>query len=251
MAKGVLLEDLTWMEAEGVLTSDAVVVIPLGAAAKEHGPHLRLNNDWRIAEHLKTAILDQAKVVVAPTVAHFFYPSFVDYPGSITLSLETATNLMIDTCTSLSRFRPKRFYVLNTGLSTVKALRPAAAQLAKAGILLRFTDYAGIVDAAAAPVQQQEGGTHADEIETSMMLYIAPQTVDMSKAVKDYDMQGIGALSRTRVEGRTYSPTGIYGDPTLATIDKGERVVKSLVEGVLRDIDELEKAQLPAAGTDG
>jgi creatinine amidohydrolase len=251
VAKGVLLEDLTWVEAEGLLTSDAVVVIPLGAAAKEHGPHLKLNNDWRIAEHLKRAILDEAKVVVAPTVAHFFYPAFVNYPGSVSLSLETATNLMIDTCTSLSRFGPKRFYVLNTGLSTVKALQPAAAQLAKEGVLLRFTDYAGIVDAAARPLKEQEGGTHADEIETSMMLYIAPETVDMSKAVKDYDAQGVGPLSRTRNEGRTYSPTGIYGDPTLATIEKGERVVKSLVKGVLEDIDDLARAQLPAAGTDG
>ena len=44
-AKGVLLEDLTWLEAEKVLTGETVVVIPLGAAAKEHGPHLRLKND--------------------------------------------------------------------------------------------------------------------------------------------------------------------------------------------------------------
>jgi len=40
--KGILLEDLTWIEAEKVLTNDTIVVIPLGAAAKEHGPHLKL-----------------------------------------------------------------------------------------------------------------------------------------------------------------------------------------------------------------
>ena len=51
--KGILLEDLTWVEAEKVLTEKTIVVIPLGAAAKEHGPHLKLKNDWLIAEHLK------------------------------------------------------------------------------------------------------------------------------------------------------------------------------------------------------
>jgi len=48
--KGVLLEDLTWVEAEKILNPNTVVVIPLGAAAKEHGPHLKLKNDWLIAE---------------------------------------------------------------------------------------------------------------------------------------------------------------------------------------------------------
>lgn len=250
-ANGVLLEELTWLEAEAVLTADAVVVIPLGAAAKEHGPHLKLNNDWRIAEYLKQIVLDRCQAVVAPTVAHFFYPAFVEYPGSINVSLDTSTNLIMDICTSLSRFGPKRFYVLNTGLSTIRALRPAAERLTQMGILLRYTDYSAIVDAAAAPLKEQEGGTHADEIETSMMLHIAPDGVQMEKAVKDYDAGGTGPLSRIRQEGRTYSPTGVFGDATLATIEKGRRVVESLVVGILKDIDELGRAQLPATSIDG
>jgi creatinine amidohydrolase len=66
--KGILLEDLTWIEAEKVLTSDTVVVIPLGAAAKEHGPHLKLKNDLLIAEYLKNRVLAQSNVVIAPTI---------------------------------------------------------------------------------------------------------------------------------------------------------------------------------------
>ena len=48
-AQGVLLEDLTWIEAEKVLRAETVVVIPLGAASKEHGPHLKLKNDLILA----------------------------------------------------------------------------------------------------------------------------------------------------------------------------------------------------------
>ncbi|PYV07511.1 MAG: hypothetical protein DMG07_28600, partial [Acidobacteria bacterium] len=55
--KGVLLEDLTWVQAEKVLAADAVIVIPIGAAAKEHGPHLRLKNDFILAEYLKRRVL--------------------------------------------------------------------------------------------------------------------------------------------------------------------------------------------------
>ncbi len=89
-SKGVLLEDLTWLEAEKVLTPETVVVIPLGAAAKEHGPHLKLKNDWLIAEYLKRRVLEQSNVVIAPTVNYHFYPAFLEYPGSTSLRLETA-----------------------------------------------------------------------------------------------------------------------------------------------------------------
>jgi len=64
--KGILLEDLSWIEAEQILKPETIVVIPLGAAAKEHGPHLKLKNDWIIAEYLKNRILESSEVVVAP-----------------------------------------------------------------------------------------------------------------------------------------------------------------------------------------
>src|SRR5271167_3385590 len=99
-AKGILLEDLTWQEAEKILTPDAVVVIPIGAESKEHGPHLKLKNDWLMAEYLKREVVQRANVVVAPTVNYHYYPAFVEYPGSTTLRLETARDLMVDICRS-------------------------------------------------------------------------------------------------------------------------------------------------------
>ena len=129
-AAGILLEDLTWQQAERVLTPDAIVVIPLGAAAKEHGPHLRLKNDFVLAEYFTRRVVAREAVVVAPTINYHFYPAFVEYPGSTSLRLETARDLVVDICRSLARFGPKRFYVLNTGVSTIRALKPAQDQLA-------------------------------------------------------------------------------------------------------------------------
>ena len=87
--KGVLLENLTWQEAEKALKPETVVVIPLGAAAKEHGPHLKLKNDWTMAEYYKRRVLKAADVVIAPTVNYHFFPSFLEYPGSTSLRLES------------------------------------------------------------------------------------------------------------------------------------------------------------------
>lgn len=77
--EGILLEDLTWQEAEIVLRPGAIVVIPIGAACKEHGPHLTLKNDWLLAEYFKHAILRRAAVLIAPTVNYHYYPAFVEY----------------------------------------------------------------------------------------------------------------------------------------------------------------------------
>ena len=245
-SKGILLEDLTWIEAEKILTDKTIVVIPIGAAAKEHGPHLKLKNDWLIAEFLKKRVLAESEVVIAPTVNYHFYPAFLEYPGSTSLRLETARDLIVDVCKSLARFGPRRFYVLNTGVSTLRALKPAADALASEGIILHYTDLLKTLGPIEKAISKQEGGTHADEIETSMMLFMAPTTVDMKKAAKDYHPSAERGLTRNPKGKGVYSATGIYGDATLATRVKGEKITKALLDGILREIEELRQSRLPS-----
>ena len=239
--RGILLEDLTWVEAEKVLKPDTVVVIPLGAESKEHGPHLKLKNDFLMAEYFKRVVLERADVVVAPTLNYGYYPAFLEYPGSTSLRLDTSRDMVVDICRTLARYGPKRFYVLNTGVSTMRALDPAAEMLAKDGIVMRYTNILTISEKVEKQVRQSEGGTHADEIETSIMLYIAPESVDMSKAVKDYH-PGPGGLSRDPKTQATYSASGVYGDATLATRAKGEKLVNAMIEGILSEIEALRRA---------
>lgn len=241
-SKGILLENLTWVEAEKVLTPETIVVIPLGAASKEHGPHLLLRNDLILAEYFKNRVLQSANVVIAPTINYYFYPAFVEYPGSTSLKLTTARDMVIDICAGLSKFGPKKFYILNTGVSTVRALQPAADSLKKAGITMHFTDLIKSMEPVESKIRQQEGGTHADEIETSMILYMQPDAVDMSKAVKDYrPSTGRGLTRDPNSKNGTYSASGIWGDATLATREKGKIVVEGLVEVILKDIEVLRK----------
>ena len=244
--RGVLLEQLSWDEAELALKPERVVVLPLGAESKEHGRHLQLNNDWLMAEYLKERVLAAAPVVVAPTINYSYFPAFLEYPGSTSLSKETARDMIVEICHSLASYGPRRFYILNTGISTLRPLSEAATALASQGVTLKYFDWDEI-DAAVKKVQQQPGGTHADEIETSMMLYIAPNTVRMPRAAKDMSPHGRGPLTRNpkATEG-TYSPTGAWGDPTLATKEKGQILVEATVKAILGDIQDLQK--LPVEG---
>lgn len=242
------LANLTWVEAERVLTRDVIVVLPLGAAAKEHGPHLRLDNDLRLAEGLTERVLAETavSVVIAPTLPYHFYPAFVDYPGSTTLRPETARDLVVDICRSLARHGPRRFYVLNTGISTVRPLEAARDDLAQSGIVLRFTDLGKALAPAERAVLQQDAGTHADEGETSMMLVLAPNRVEMGKAVRDIHEKKSPKLTRDPNTPGLYSPSGVYGDATLATRDKGEKLVQAVVSAVLADLQALNASPLPA-----
>ena len=77
-----------------------------------------------------------------------------------------------------------------------------------------------------------------------MMLYIDPGSVDMARATRDYP-SGEGPLTPSRDRPGGYSPSGIYGDATLATRDKGRKVVEATVQAILNDIDELRRTPLP------
>jgi creatinine amidohydrolase len=245
---GVFLDKLTWPEAERRLGHDTVVVIPLGAAAKEHGPHLPLNTDQIQADYLARRIAERADVVVAPAVTYSYYPAFVEYPGSTTLRRETARDLIVDICRSLAAFGPKRFYLLNTGISTLAPLADAAVALAPDGILLHAHNPRAAIAALEQALLHQPRGTHADEAETSKMLYIAPATVDMTKAIPDLHSESPsgGGLTRDPRKPGLFSPTGTWGDPTLATVEKGRRLVEAEVESILREIEHLRQSRMPA-----
>ena len=235
--KGCWLEQLSWLEAERLLNRKTVVVIPLGAAAKQHGPHLRLNNDALIANWLADKIVHRLPVVVAPLINASYYPAFVEYAGSISLRAETARDLLIDCCRSLASFGVASFYVLNTGVSTERPLTMAKQELEAEGCRFEYLKLSEAFNSLDSKTFEQEYGSHADEHETSLMLHIAPEAVDMSKAVDD-GAEGEGKLSRVK-GGGIWSKSGVYGQATLANASKGKLVADALLECAVGDILDL------------
>jgi creatinine amidohydrolase len=236
----VNIEDLTWLEAEKVLKTYEVVLIALGARTKEHGPHLLLKNDFLMAEYLKDRVIQDVSVAVLPTLQYGYYPAFLEYPGSVSLRADTFTNVVIDICMSMHGYGIRKFYILNTGVSTLRPLESAAEELEKKGVILRYLNILEADKKIPSGYLKQQGGTHADEGETSMMLYISPESVDMSKAVKDFDARpNRRGLTRDPEGSGHYSPTGIWGDPTLATREKGEIIVETTVKEIIEEIHDL------------
>src|SRR5437763_899093 len=246
--RGVALSELAWPDAEAWLSPSMVVVIPLGAGALEQGRHMKLNSDERLARYLSSRVQAAAPVVVAPPLTYHFFPAYAEYPGSTSLGESAARDVTVDAVRSLARFGPRRFYVLNTSPSTLGPLSAAARTLADAGILLGYTDPGYWTKSSPALKQTPIAVGHAEEAATSMMLFVDPASVDMTKAVREYS-PGRGALMRQEGGRGVLSKSGTLGDATLATAQKGESLVNALVAGILPDIENLRDAALPAVKT--
>ena len=92
--KGAFLEDLTWPEVKARIDARDVVVVPIGAIAKEHGHHLPLKTDYLVARELARRVAEALPVLVAPVVSFGYYPAFVRYPGSQHLRADTFQALL-------------------------------------------------------------------------------------------------------------------------------------------------------------
>lgn len=233
---------MTWAEAEAVLKPESVIAIPLGAAAKEHGLHLSLGNDLIIAEYLAEELCALSPVVLAPSINYSYYPAFVEYPGSISLSKETARAMIQEICLGLAAFGPRKFYIINTGISTLEPLSQAQELLKEKGLILSFSNFQQALAKLGPNFQEQPGGSHADELETSLMLAIAPHTVKMSLAAMDFHSEAKGPLSRKKIPGFSYSASGVWGDARLASKAKGLKIVQCLIETLVADVEALKRA---------
>jgi creatinine amidohydrolase len=214
-----------------------VVLVPVGAAAKEHGPHLPLDTDFRLARALAERVAAALPVVVAPTIGFGYYPAFTKFPGSQTLRAETFVALVVDLIGGFIDQGVRHLAILNTGVSTEAPLRLAARDvLATRKVRVPIADIARLGRGADRVLQQKLGG-HADERETSAMLALAPERVRMDRARPDYGHR-LGAaapvfqlptlLDRDPASGADFSATGAIGDPTLATAAKGEAILGAM-----------------------
>lgn len=216
-------------------------VLPIGAGAKEHGSHLPAGTDQCQAEWLTRRLLARRALIAWPVVNYGYYPVFVDYPGSISLARDSFVRVTREILRGIAYAGARRIAVLNTGISTREPLREAAAALK---VPWRVIDvYAGphFTAAQKATARQAHGG-HADEIETALMLAIAPRLVRLADAQPPAAPIARGLFNRADPDGPNYCPDGANGDPRAATPAQGRQLWRALLADVRAELDELEKA---------
>jgi len=235
MKKGIQVADRSWPEVESALLAGASAILPIGASCKEHGEHLPMATDCIQADWLVTQILAQVHAVAWPTLSYGFYPAFVEYPGSCSLQESTFMNVVTELIQNIIDSGAKKVYVLNTGISTIQPLKKVIEIISKdKNIQLVNVYYGENFLTTEKTLKQQKYGSHADEIETSIMLAIAADKVNMKLAKTNEFIKQPGPLNRTQAGAANFSPSGVFGDACLATQEKGKLLVQAMLEDVLQ-----------------
>jgi creatinine amidohydrolase len=240
---GAYLGDLAWPQAEERLREGPLVIVPFGAGAKEHGPHLPMNADRVVMEYLCWQAVDSLPVLVAPPILHGWFPAFRDYPGTEIADPDVFSSYVYQVAHSLVEHGAQRIVFLNTGITRATGLPIAIAARelrVKTGTPTLVVSWDDLETPETEALQEQQYGGHADEIESSINLFLQPELVSdelppasyREGPTKDYPGYKPGLFSRDRHDP-AYSETGYLGDPSLASAEKGEAALKIMTRNWL------------------
>ena len=234
---------LTWEESVNAVKQHPFAILPLGAI-EEHGPHMTLGADCRAAEELATRLARETECILLPSLAYGQVWSLKGFPGSLTIRHETLVSLLVDVCESLGAKGFKSVVGLTAHLGNVTAMKLAARKLFETGAVPLLTVfYPGLEEAAARVCESKRAHhsvIHADEIETSLLLELAPECVNMDKAVAEYPSFPEGFDARA-LPWDAVSKTGVFGDATKATAEKGRRMLEAVFGKAVAIIEELKR----------
>ncbi|MDK2867590.1 MAG: creatinine amidohydrolase [Clostridiales bacterium] len=246
---GIRLSEITYKEAKALLNGETIIVLPISGGTKEHGYHLPLGTDMYVIDWIVDRLVERCNIVALPIVSYAYYPAFVDFIGSVSISSEVFMHHTRDIIVSFAKFGIKKFLIVDGGVSTHNPLKVLASDLHNAyGITVGVTDIIGLGSEAEAALLEQEKGGHADESETSCMLHIKPELVHMDEAVEEYRTGIKGAfyngVKKVHVAGKMTTPHGIHGNATLATAEKGRQIMEAKVDDIVRFIDNFERTEV-------
>lgn len=223
------VEALAWDVVEARIAAGALAILPVGAGAKQHGRHLPMATDRIQAEWLAAHLAERFDALVWPTLSYGHYPAFVAYAGSCSLSPGVFEAVMRELVVSLSGYGA-RVLVVDTGVSTISPIDRALAGLIDRVLHLKIHDGPRYRETGRRLATQPHGG-HADELETSRMLALAPELVAMERAAASpITPPGPGPMQHADASAANYSASGSIGDPRPATRAKGEAMLTAMVE---------------------
>jgi creatinine amidohydrolase len=246
---GRFIEHMTWAEVARRIDAGAAAILPIGAAAKQHGLHLPLNTDRIQAEWLATRLAESIDALIWPTLTYGHYPAFVEYAGNTSLSAPVFEAMVQQIASGILGHGCRALFVLDTGISTKAPVERALARFDTGHALhLRIHD-GPHYRRAVADIAEQRHGSHADELETSLMLAIAPHLVDMgnAEASPPLKQERPGRLTPTDTASPNYSRSGSFGDPTLATAAKGGILLKAMLDDLNEQVSAFRSASMVAA----
>jgi len=232
----VIWSQATMQEFSAGVAAHPVAILPVGAL-EEHGSHLPLGLDYMHARALAQAVGAQARCWVAPAVPYGMCKSTRQHPGTAGIEGETLRHLIHDIAIAIFNQGVKALCILtgHAGGTHVSSLIEVGERLAAAeGREVAVVCVLDLLEEAA-EFLECEGDSHAGEVETSLALHLWPDLVK-GGAPREFPTFPRFRLVRDKL---AHWPGGVWGDPTLASEDKGRRIFQCEVRALAEIVSDL------------
>jgi creatinine amidohydrolase len=252
---------LSWPEVARAVREERVPLIPI-ATLEDHGRHLPIDTDVTLVDAVCRATAERLadETVVLPPIVHGYSPHHMDFPGTVTIGWDTFCRYCTDVATSLLQHGFRRVLLVNGHGSNQNLVEMAArlAMIKHPDSLVAATFYLTTPKSFAAIEKIRDssrgGMAHACELETSLYLHLQREAVDMSKAV---DERGYPETEHAWLDWSdgplklmpwwsSFSESGVQGDATKATEDKGRALLDAAVDELASFVTELRATELPS-----
>ena len=250
---------LTHMTATAIANIDkdeGVVILPIGAV-EQHGPHLPVLTDTLIATHYVDeaieALPDDVKAWVLPAQNYGKSNEHINFSGTITLSATTLMAVLHDIANSVARMGFRRLCFVNGHGGNIGLLDTTARDIRVNTGMYVFNIHGGYSQAPfEISADEWKYGFHAGETETSLILHIAPDMVQMDKAIRhiadypksDTDLFFFGRASSAWLAD-DWSPSGVYGDATKGSADKGRQLSEEATANLVKLFTLMSRFEAP------
>jgi creatinine amidohydrolase len=256
----VFLGEMTDPEVEAFLADHQTVIVPVGST-EQHGPHGPLATDVLIPVEVARRVAPQVDALVAPSVNYGLSYPHVGFTGVVHIRIPTFMALIEDVCASLAAIGFRRIVFLNGHFDNTYAIAYACAnvrdRLPDGVDAFPINYWDGMTQAQAAEFFDPSNGLHANKGETSAVLAINPDLVDMDLANVEFppfpEVEGPAAVHTAfffSAPGSVHRAThsGTWGDARGATAEFGERYLQVVTDATVRmlaDIDRTFEAMPP------
>lgn len=242
-------------EVESIAQGNALVIQPI-ASVEQHGPHLPCYTDSLVAEGLVARALAVTPVEVnvwtLPVIAYGKSNEHLGFPGTVSLSAETLIAVCRDVGRSVARSGFRKLAFVNGHGGQPHLLDMVARDIREETGLMVFPLFPyrlGVPDGVVSSPEEAEFGIHGGELETSLVLALAPEAVHMDRleAGGDRVRKLYGDLQYLSLEGalptawltRDLTENGVIGDPTNASAERGERAVAYIADAMSKVFAEI------------
>ncbi len=224
-----------------------VAILPIGAV-EAHGPHLPLGTDNILAERISKIIAVKANALVLPVLPYGQVWSLEHFSGSINISNDSLIAMLVDIGSGLYQQGIKIFVMITAHLGNETAMKASARKLIERyeDYKVFYFSYPGMKEDSQQVMETPRSHQkyfHACEIETSFMLYMAEEYVDMKKAIKDIP-QIPPEMDYAPTRWSEFTQTAVLGDATLATKEKGKYILDSVINRIVKALIEAKEKNI-------